>query len=59
MTHDDRPARSSGPGLLPSRYAPGDPGLKVMAQEVTGFGVAFAVSLAVSVAIVELIWGLI
>jgi hypothetical protein len=34
-------------------------GLKVMAQEMIGFGVAFAVSLAVSVAVVELIWGLI
>jgi hypothetical protein len=33
--------------------------LKVMAQEVIGFGVAFAVSLGVSVAIVELIGGLI
>jgi hypothetical protein len=30
-----------------------------MAQEVIGFGVAFAVSLGVSVAIVELIGGLI
>jgi hypothetical protein len=33
--------------------------MKVMAQEVTAFGVAFALSLAISVAVVELIWGLI
>jgi|HubBroStandDraft_1064217.scaffolds.fasta_scaffold285744_3 hypothetical protein len=32
---------------------------KVMAKEVIAFGVAFALSLAVSVTVVELIWGLI
>jgi hypothetical protein len=32
---------------------------KVMAREVIVFGVAFALSLAVSVTVVELIWGLI
>jgi hypothetical protein len=30
-----------------------------MAQEVIAFSVAFALSLAISVAVVELIWGLI
>ena len=33
--------------------------MKVMAQEVTAFSVAFALSLAISVAVVELIWVLI
>jgi hypothetical protein len=32
---------------------------KVMAREVIAFSVAFALSLAVSVTVVELIWGLI
>jgi hypothetical protein len=33
--------------------------MKVMAQEVIAFSVAFALSLAISVAVVDLIWGLI
>jgi hypothetical protein len=33
--------------------------MKAMAQEIIAFGVAFALSLAISVAAVELIWGLI
>jgi hypothetical protein len=32
--------------------------MKVMAQEVFAFGAAFALSLAVSVVVVELIWSL-
>jgi hypothetical protein len=33
--------------------------MKVMAQEVIAFGAAFALSLVISVAVVELIWWLI
>jgi hypothetical protein len=33
--------------------------MKVMAQETIAFGVTFALSLAISVAVVELIWALI
>jgi hypothetical protein len=34
-------------------------GLKVIAKEVLAFGVAFSLSLAVSVTVVELVWGFI
>jgi hypothetical protein len=34
-------------------------GMKVMVQEVTAFGLAFALSLVISVGVVELIWALI
>jgi hypothetical protein len=34
-------------------------GMIMMVREVVGFGVAFVLSLALSVAVVELIWGLI
>jgi hypothetical protein len=33
--------------------------MKVMVQEVTAFGLAFALSLVISVGVVELIWALI
>jgi hypothetical protein len=60
MTHNDRSASIERHGFTTVALRPlRGHGLRVMAHEMIGFVVAFAMSLAVSVALVELIWSFI